>query len=79
MDPVIVSTIGVGMSIIGVGASLAALILSGQRNIRSELKSLSDRVTGVDQRLSRLEGAFSIAFGLPRPPEYPKPNPDRPN
>lgn len=77
MDPVIVSTIGVGMSIIGVGASLAALILSGQRNIRSELKSLSERVTGVDRRLSRLEGAFSVAFCLPRPPEYPE-NPDRP-
>lgn len=70
MDPVIVSVIGVGIS-------LAALMLSGLGNIRSELRSLSERVNGLDQRLSRLEGAFSVAFGLPRPPEYPEPNRDR--
>lgn len=72
MDPVIVSTIGVG-------ASLAALFLHGLRDIRSELKSLSAAVSGLDRRLSRLEGAFAVAFALRHPPEYPKPNPDRPD
>lgn len=68
MDPVIVTTIGVGVS-------LAALVVSGQRGIRTDLNTLSERVTaldqrvsGLDQRLSRLEGAFSVAFALPRPP-----------
>lgn len=70
MDPVIVS-------VFSVGASLAALVLSGQRGIRTELRSLSERVTGLDQRLSRLEGAFSVAFGLPRPPQIPKTDPDQ--
>lgn len=79
MDPVIVSTIGVGMSVIGVGAGLAALILHGLRDIRAELKSLSAAVSRLDRSLSRFEGAFAVAFSLPRPPEYPKPNRDRPD
>lgn len=61
MDPVI-------LTIIGVGVSLAALVVSGQRGIRTDLHTLSERMTGIDQRLSRLEGAFSVAFTLPRPP-----------
>lgn len=64
MDPVVVPMI----TMIGVGVSLAALVVSGQRAIRADLRSLSERVTGLDQRLSRLEGAFSVAFGMPRPP-----------
>ena len=68
MDPVI-------LTIIGVGVSLAALLVSGQRGIRTDLNALSVRVTaldqrvsGLDQRLARLEGAFSVAFAPPRLP-----------
>ena len=71
MDSVVVlttGTIGVGVSMIAVGAGLAALVLSGQREIRAELRSISERLTGIDRSLSRLEGAFSVAFALPRPP-----------
>ena len=67
MDPVVVLTtgmIGISVFVIGFGASLAR----GQRAIRAELRSVSERVTGLDQRLSRLEGAYSVAFGVSRPP-----------
>ncbi len=84
MDPVIVSpisTIGCILAVIGGGAALAALILSGQRDIRIELRSLSERLGELDRRLAWIEGAFPFAlacrarlsrspvpFGMPRPP-----------
>lgn len=88
MDPVIVSGIGFASAVIGVvvgvGAALAALLRSKLRGIRSELRSLSEgvtaiehRITGLDRSLSRLEGAFSVAFALPRPRRYGEPSPDR--
>lgn len=68
MDPVIVSPIGTILAIIGTGAGCAALILSEHRAIRSELRSLSERLGEFDRRLARLEDAFWAAFALPRPP-----------
>lgn len=51
------------IAILGVGASLAALIVGGQRSIRADLKNLGERV-------ARLEGAFPfIAARLPEPPK----------
>lgn len=84
MDPVIVSGIGFASAVIGVGAVLAALIRSEQRGIRSELRSLSEgltalehRIAGLDRSLSRLEGAFSVAFALPCPRRYDESSRDR--
>ena len=68
MDPVIVSPIGMVLAVIGVGAGCAALILGEHRAIRSEIRSLSERLGGLDRRLARLEDAFRAAFALPRPP-----------
>lgn len=80
MNPVIVAPIWVGLAIIGAGAGCAALILGEQRAVCSELRSLTERVTALDQRVSgldcrlaRLEGAFSVAFARPHPPEIPPP------
>lgn len=77
MDPVIVAPIWVGLAIIGAGAGCAALILGEQRAVCSELRSLSEQVSGLDRRLARLEGAFSVAFARPHPPEIPPPDPGR--
>ena len=71
MDPVIVSpisTIGCILAVIGGGAALAVLIRSGQRDIRIELRSLSERVSELDRRLAWIEGAFPVAFVLSRSP-----------
>ena len=51
MSPEVIAIIGVGGATLGVGVSLAALIVSGQRAIRADLHSLGERV-------ARLEGAF---------------------
>lgn len=60
------------LSILGVGVSLAALILSGQRNLRSEIQTvradiaaLRDDVHALAERVARLEGA--VPFLTPRP------------
>ncbi len=57
------------ISILGVGITLAGIILSGQRQLRREMEQLraefSDlrrEVSGLDARLSRLEGVVSTAL-----------------
>ena len=58
------------IAILGVGASLAALIVGGQRSIRADLKDLGERVRDLGERVARLEGAFPfIAARLPEPPK----------
>ena len=72
------------IAILGVGVALAGLILSGRRSVfarmdrleddlRSEIRSVGDRVNALAERVSRLEGAF--AFVAPR---FSEPGPERP-
>ncbi len=60
-------------SIVGVGIALAGLILNSQRQLRAEMISRMDKlgadfndlrreVSGLDARLSRLEGVISTAL-----------------
>lgn len=60
------------IAILGVGVSLAALILSGQRSLRSEIQTvradiaaLREDVHALAERVARLEGA--VPFLRPRP------------
>ena len=50
------------ISILAVGVTLASLILNGQRQIRAEFTDLRREVSGLDARLSRLEGVVSTAL-----------------
>ena len=57
------------ISILAVGVTLAGLILNGQRQqqrgmeqLRAEFTDLRREVSGLDARLSRLEGVVSTAL-----------------
>ncbi len=50
------------ISILTVGIALAGLILNGQRQMRAEFTDLRREVSGLDARLSRLEGVVSTAL-----------------
>ena len=76
MSPEAIAIIGVGVATLGVGASLAALILSGHRSLRTEIhavrtdltteiRSLRAEVHALAERVARLEGA--VPFLAPRP------------
>ena len=109
MDPTMIS-------VFAVGATLAALILTGQRSLRTEIGAvetrlgkriddtktelrseiaavqgevkevetrlgrridrLEERVTGLDSRLSHLEGVLSAVLGPFRRAPLPEPTPD---
>ncbi len=58
MNPELIAVLGVGIAVLGVGASLAALIVGGQRSIRSELAAIRADLHVLGERVARLEGAF---------------------
>ena len=75
------------MSVFGVGVSLAASLVVGQRTLRTEIAAvetslgmridrLEDRVAGLDSRLSHLEGSLSALPGPFRRTPVPEPTPD---
>ena len=56
MSAELIGIIGVGVSILAVGASLAGLILTGKRNTDRRLSDVDRRLSDMDRRLARVEG-----------------------
>ena len=44
------------IAIVSVGATLAGLILTGQRALRGEIAELHDQIGGLRERMAHLEG-----------------------
>lgn len=44
------------IAILSVGATLAGLILTGQRSLRHEISQLRDQVASLRERMAHLEG-----------------------
>ena len=44
------------IAIIGVGVTLAGLILNGQHNLRNEIGGLREEINGLRERMAHLEG-----------------------
>ena len=63
-----VELISVLIAVLAVGATLAGLILSGQRAIRAELatqrKEFSERFTALDQQIAELRERMAHLGGL---------------
>ncbi len=63
-----VELISVLIAVVAVGATLAGLILSGQRAIRAELatqrKEFSERFTALDQQIAELRERMAHLEGL---------------
>ena len=58
MPPELAAILGLGVAGLGVGASLAALILSGQRSLSARLDGVETAIHSLSNRVARLEGAF---------------------
>ena len=80
MSSEFVAILGVGAGILGVGVSLAAVLLANQRSFRTEMIARLDRmdgrfdrmeqaIRGLSDRVARIEGALwgRSAPGLPLP------------
>ncbi len=48
------------ISIFGVGALLAGLILTGQSGIKGEMAGIKDDITDLQQRTARIEGQLAL-------------------
>ena len=84
MDPTMMPVFAVGATLLMVGGSVAAIILTGQRSLRTgidavrirlgkRIDGLDDRVGGLDRRVTLLE---AVASRLPGPrwrPALPEP------
>ena len=82
MDPTMISVFAVGATLLAVGGSLAALILTGQRSLRTEIAAVETRlgkriddtktelrteINAVETRLGkRIDGLDSRVNGLDR-------------
>lgn len=58
MDPLTTGFLAVGATLLGVGGGLAALILNGQRFLRTEIAAVE---TGLGERLDALRGEVKEA------------------
>ena len=71
MDPTMISVLAVGATLLGVGASLAAIVLTGLRSLRTEIGAVETRLradlNAVETRLGkRIDGLDSRVNGLDR-------------
>ena len=71
MDPTMISVLAVGGTLLGVGASLAAIVLTGRRSLRTEIGAVEARLradmNAVETRLGkRIDGLDSRVNGLDR-------------
>lgn len=51
---------GIVVSIFGVGALLAGLILTGQHGSKGEIHGMKGDIAGLQQRTARIEGQLSL-------------------
>ena len=58
MNAEFAAILGLGVAGLGVGASLAALILSGQRSLSARMDRLETAIHTLSDRVARLAGAF---------------------
>ncbi len=61
------------VSIFGVGALLAGLILTGQHGIKGEIHGMKVDIADLQQRTARIEGQLALLIGaldidMPAPP-----------
>ena len=80
MDPTMISVFAVGATLLAVGGSSAALILTDQRSLRTEIAAVETRLRGeinavearLGRRMDRLEDRLD---GLVAPRRIPPPAP----
>ena len=90
MDPTMMSVFAVGATLLTVGGSLSALILTGQRSLRTEITAVETRLgkriddtksevgaveTRLGKRMDRLEDRLD-GLAAPRGAMPPAPTPD---
>ena len=63
-----IGVVGVIVSVLGTGAALAALILTGQHRVDARMSRLEDAIRALTHRVARLEGAFDARRFLSEPP-----------
>ena len=56
MSAELIGILGVGVSLLAVGASLAGLILTGKCDTDRRLAGMDSRLGSIEQRMARVEG-----------------------
>ena len=74
MNPELAAILGLGVAGLGVGASLAALILSGDRSLSARLDRVETAIHSLSDRVARIEGAFPFLATRLAAPGAPPPS-----